>query len=636
MSFGAPPTIPTQFQIYNSYVEDPKWQRKFTIIWASFLALAVRKRVEGVLRTLGAVLFWSPLGVGLDLGQIIVVVGYMLTVILCIILQAPLIDNPNRAGFLAVAQLPVVFLFATKNSLLSLVLGPGHGYEKLNYVHRWAGRGMFIGAVVHGALWIRNHVEYGLPVLGPQKETSGVAAFALLCLIVLTSLRPIRVFFHQVFFYLHVLTYCSFFITLCYHTTFAPPWIFPPLAFYGLDILMRMLRYRIKDATLVPVGHEMTLIHVHDCDAGWLAGQHVRLRVFFEGRVFESHPLTILCAPPATSCLSASASERTLTLGARAQGDWTRALHRYATKEAARAAGGKGKPKAKAVEEEKEGGGEAGAAEVQVQVMLDGPYGGCSLDLGEYESVFLVAGGAGATFTLGLLDDIVGRCVRRGRAHGERTRRIEFVWAIRGFGACFSLSFSFSCPSPPLPSPPLPSGSPSPPCALPSARTDRNADSRTGCVDWFAPMLAEIAHAAAAPGSGLDLHVSIFVTCLCNPEALPPIPNSVVSIERPSVAALLKEMITPPPPRAPSREGEGEAFGADAKGGVERVVEVEAGAGAGLEAGLGWVGEGGGVAVCASGPESMTREAHNAVARLGVRHSRRMGGIALHTEVFSL
>lgn len=39
------------------------------------------------------------------------------------------------AGFLAIAQLPVVFLFATKNSILSLLLGPGNGYEKLNYIH---------------------------------------------------------------------------------------------------------------------------------------------------------------------------------------------------------------------------------------------------------------------------------------------------------------------------------------------------------------------------------------------------------------------------------------------------------------------------------------------------------------------
>lgn len=103
-------------------------------------------------------------------------------------------------GFLALAQFPVVFLFATKNSVLSLLLGPGHGYEKLNYIHRWSGRAMFLGGAVHGALWIRNHLEFGLPIIGPQKETSGVAAFGLLCLIVLFSLQPVRHYFYRMFF----------------------------------------------------------------------------------------------------------------------------------------------------------------------------------------------------------------------------------------------------------------------------------------------------------------------------------------------------------------------------------------------------------------------------------------------------
>lgn len=71
---------------------------------------------------------------------------------------------------------------------------------------------------------------------------------------------------------------------------------------------------------------------------------------------------------------------------------------------------------------------------IPVQVMIDGPYGGCSIDLGEYESALLFSGGSGVTFTLGMLDDIVGRVVRLGREDGERTKRIEFVWCIRSFG----------------------------------------------------------------------------------------------------------------------------------------------------------------------------------------------------------
>ena len=130
---------------------------------------------------------------------------------------------------------------------------------------------------MHGALWIRNHLQYGLPILGEQKETSGVAAFGVLCGIVLTSLRPVRRYLYQFFYVtqyvlprnaLHgdsrwcdsVLGFVAFFITVCYHTTYASPWIFPPLAFYGLDLLMRMLRYNVKDATLVPVDSNMTLV----------------------------------------------------------------------------------------------------------------------------------------------------------------------------------------------------------------------------------------------------------------------------------------------------------------------------------------------------------------------------------------
>ncbi|KAI0640857.1 iron reductase [Trametes meyenii] len=617
MSFGAPPVIPTELQQYNSYVEDPKWQRKFSIIWAAGVSIAVlaslpqvvralrrgrlvrgwlwgvtedpkgrnytpaastdavppksRRRVFGVLETLRSATLWSIPGVELDLGQMVVIAAYLVLVIMCITMKVPLMDNPNRAGFLALAQFPVVFLFGTKNSILSLLLGPGHGYEKLNYIHRWAGRGIFIGSAVHGAIWINNHLVYGLPILGQQKETSGVAAFGVLCILVLTSFRPIRRFFYQWFFVVHVLGYVAFFITICYHTIYAAPWIFPPLAFYGFDMLLRLFRYRIKDATLVPVDNNMTLIHVHDCDGGWVAGQHVRLRVFFSGRVFESHPLTIVNAPASSSCIPGSA----LTLVARVRGDWTRAINQFATKEQERIS---------------EKGEQPG---VPVQVMIDGPYGGSSIDLGDYESVLLVAGGSGATFTLGLLDDIVARCVKLGRRNGEKTRRIEFAWCIRSYG----------------------------------------------CIQWFAPMLMEIANTVA--GTSLDLHVSIFVTCLCNPEAVPAIPNSDVVITRPSVTALLRDLVTPPahPTHAHAIHTHKASGSVSANASLldnESIGSSEEDEKTSASAHLNWVGLGGGVAVCAAGPESLTREAQNAVARISLTRGVQLGGVGLHTELFAM
>jgi len=575
--------IPTTLQPYNSYKVDPTWQRKFTIIWTSVLAFFVlislphlvrsirrgrgftglfgisedwirkpyapvqedkppqRRETKWWEKALGRVLsmvLWTIPGTGANLGRVVLVAGYIVTVILCIVLKSDLTYNSNRAGFMAVAQLPVIFLFATKNSILSVLLGPGHGYEKLNIIHRWSGRMLFLSAAVHGTMWIHQHLTYNLPILGQQKETSGIASFSLLCIIFLSSLRPVRRFFYQGFFMIHVLGYSAFFITICTHTPYASPWIFPPIAFYGLDLLLRMFKFRIKDATLVPVGKQMTLINVHDCNGGWQAGQHVRLRVFFHGRIFESHPLTILNAP--------SPTYSGLNLGARAVGDWTRALNGYAHSELERLA-----PHS----EKKTGAG------VPVQVMMDGPYGGCSIDLGDYESVLLVSGGSGATFSLAMLDDIITRCIKHGRPNGERTRRIEFAWCIRSFG----------------------------------------------CIDWFAPVLMDLANAAS--GTSLDLHISIFVTCLCNPEAVPAFPNSIVTLERPVVRDILHKLITPP--------------------GV--------GSGEGPEQTLHWAGVGGGVGVCASGPDSLTTEVSNVIARMGLPGwGGDIGSVGLHTEVFSL
>jgi ferric-chelate reductase len=124
-------------------------------------------------------------------------------------------------------------------------------------------------------------------------------------------------------------------------------------------------------------------------------------------------------------------------------------------------------------------------------------------------------------------------------------------------------------------------------------------------------MLMDIADAAAEESS-LDLHISIFVTCLCDTPALPAIPNSTITTTRPDVYQLLARILSPP---LVEDDVEDESR---RKAGDERVVCK------------------GGVGVCASGPESLTREAANAVARLGPVHGRRVGGIALHTEVFSL
>ena len=297
----------------------------------------------------------------------------------------------------------------------------------------------------------------------------------------------------------------------------------------------------------------------------------MRLRVFFGSRIFESHPLTICNAPASTTCLSG----QSLLLGARSKGDWSKALNAF-TRECAKElikadekAPSESSDSATPSKDIKDLNSDEGSsiiepdellAGVPVQVMIDGPYGGCSIDVGEYERVLLVAGGSGITFTLGILDDLIGRCVRLQRRGGERTRHVEVAWCIRSFG----------------------------------------------CMRWFAAQLAEMALLAERDPS-LTVHFTVFVTCYCAPESVPPIPNCDVRVERPEVRRLLEELVS------------GRDAGED---GEKRNAVAKY--------------EGGGLAVCAAGPESMARHAKNALARLSLTSGGRLGRIGCHTEVYSL
>jgi ferric-chelate reductase len=42
---------------------------------------------------------------------------------------------------------------------------------------------------------------------------------------------------------------------------FARLWVYPPLAFYGLDLGMRLFRFRVKDASLTPM-RDVTIVSV--------------------------------------------------------------------------------------------------------------------------------------------------------------------------------------------------------------------------------------------------------------------------------------------------------------------------------------------------------------------------------------
>ena len=148
----------------------------------------------------------------------------------------------------------------------------------------------------------------------------------------------------------------------------------------------------------------------------------------------------------------------------------------------------------------------------------------------------------------------------------------------------------------------------------------------------------DIATVAASPSSGLELHISVYVTCLCNLEAIPPIPNCDVSIIRPSVYRVLMDLMTPPARSSSSSSSSPSSSPPVDKREDEVVTDEDADVELDHPSNkLTWIGAGGGLAVCASGPEGLTREAANAVARLKLtKVGWEAGPVGLHTEVFAL
>ena len=56
------------------------------------------------------------------------------------------------------------------------------------------------GGFVRGSLWIHNHLQYSISIIGRQKGTSGVACLDSLGVILLGSLKSVRKQFYQTFF----------------------------------------------------------------------------------------------------------------------------------------------------------------------------------------------------------------------------------------------------------------------------------------------------------------------------------------------------------------------------------------------------------------------------------------------------
>lgn len=321
-----------------------------------------------------------------------------------------------RNAWVSITQLPLTYLLATKLNWISLITGVSH--ERLNWLHRWVARTLFVTATVHGfhfwRQWVlADFVEIELEIMPSVKY--GLGAWAVLLWSAVTSFYPVRTLSYEVFVIQHLVSVVVLLWLLYMHI--------PPVALYNLWLCVgflafdraarwsllafRNLKVRVGKAPCEGrkrVGHEalvraekgVSVVTVRDAHFRWRPGQHLYLWMPKLGPL-EAHPYTIACAHKVRGeCVCNS-----IELVVRTHSGFSRRLHSAAQKA-----------------QEK---GEL----LKRTAFVSGPYGNPpAWDV--YDTVVLISASTGASFTLPFLEDMM-RC--RGRTC---LRRVEFALSARG------------------------------------------------------------------------------------------------------------------------------------------------------------------------------------------------------------
>ncbi|CAG8890464.1 unnamed protein product [Penicillium egyptiacum] len=335
-----------------------------------------------------------------------------------------------RTGFIAICQLPLIFLLAGRQNIIGFLAGMS--YVSLNWYHRWVARTLWLTTTIHMGFWFRNwdrwhYITYQL--YNDPLTKRGFAAWVILTLIVITSFAPIRALSYEFFVIQHLVTFVGFIVAVWMH---APDevkiWVWIPI---GLVVFDRLARYTwgayanlaifhrknktkalwAHSAMFTPLPGNVTCVTIENPGIGWQPGQHVFLTCHSVAPL-QCHPFTIASIP----------EDNRMKFFIRAENGGTRRFFRYASKSDSLL------------------GDEQVAGKSDTTVFIEGPYGSIR-PLRQFDSVILLAGGMGATFTIPLLRDVV--LAWKMESNGSKgqiptritrltaTKRLRFVWVIK-------------------------------------------------------------------------------------------------------------------------------------------------------------------------------------------------------------
>lgn len=315
-----------------------------------------------------------------------------------------------RAAWISVTQIPLLYCLTCKINVISILTGVS--YERLNWLHRWVSRTLFLTVIVHWSFFftewsLADFVSMEIQMMPMVKW--GFASWGVIGFMVLTSFGFFRSNIYELWVLQHIATAGLLLFLIHTHVpSYATYNVWMAIGFVAFDRISRGVLALTRNlhifkgkgllgkglgysATVRQLSDEHLHVIIKDVDFSWKAGQHIYLSIPRVG-LLENHPFTVanLFHAPATKD-----DQQRLELYIKVRSGFTRRLHRIC---------GTGSPTR------------------TFRAFLSGPWGN-SPSLDRFDSLVVMATGTGISYAMPMLESAVNM--------ETRIRRLSFVWVIR-------------------------------------------------------------------------------------------------------------------------------------------------------------------------------------------------------------
>lgn len=291
----------------------------------------------------------------------------------------------------ALSSLVLVTFLSLKNTPLAYLAT--YSYERLNILHQVAGYSTVVLVLLHAVVYITAWSKSGN--LYELQETANIvgitAGFAFL--VILGTALFLRRLQYEIFYIIHVVMFMFILVLVGMHRPdFAKKTVIVVIFTASIWVADRALRFAKivffsigNTATVTALPHGATRVVLKKSWGQAVAGSHCFL--WIPGvRAAETHPFTIVSTNPLEFVIAS-------------YDGFTGDLHAYALKHPGKA----------------------------FKASIDGPYGVVP-DFTSFTKLIFIAGGSGASFSLGVAADIVGKL-------GDSANvSIEVIWVLRERG----------------------------------------------------------------------------------------------------------------------------------------------------------------------------------------------------------